>query len=243
MPARLPQSNSTHHDDKLEEDEDDLIKQRLKRPIRLRNEDAHTVRTQENRAALSAMRNPRHALHRLPKHQSVGKLALNAMTAVIVADTSIETAILAALGDATKRNRGPSDKQVLKARQALYHALGLSYADRKASLTQLEADLYERWVELSDDIEVDVQDWLRSGTPMGILQQMTPRGVFPEVSEETPAESQRPWGYIMTVSKTTGPLTTSRRDPRRCWIWWRLVSSRSSPITMKCCGSWVVMNL
>ena len=31
---------------------------------------------------------------------------------------------------------------------------------------------------------MDVPEWLRSGTPMGVEVPITPRGVFPEVSPE-----------------------------------------------------------
>ena len=71
------------------------------------------------------------------------------------------------------------------ARRALYEALGASYTNRTVGPTQLESDLYDSWVQQSEDLEVDVKDWLRGGTPMGIEEEMVPRGVFPVVDEKT----------------------------------------------------------
>ena len=117
--ARLPQSDLADHDVDIDPD-DDLIKPALKRPIRLKNEDVQTRRAKSNREALGGMRNPRNALHRLPNHEAVGKRALRAMTETLNQDSAIQDLIFRALGDGTKKNKGPRPEQILAARRALY---------------------------------------------------------------------------------------------------------------------------
>ena len=114
------------------------------------------------------------------------------MTQVLYADAAIEDLILKALGDSTKSNKGPSEQQIIKARKALYKVLGISYSRRSQGLTQLEADIFGKCVELAEDYDVDIRTWLMEGTPMGIKAQMTPRGVFPEIDESTPLDQRRP---------------------------------------------------
>ena len=63
---------------------------------------------------------------------------------------------------------------------------------------------------MAGDYDVDVADWLRGGTPMGIEEAMIPRGVFPEIDEATPAELRRPidvWheGFINYTSLEAEP--------------------------------------
>ena len=107
--ARLPSDSRRFEEQEFEHSSEcDLVKQVVKRPIRLRNEEELTQRTRDNLEALGGMINPKKAVQRLPKHKSTGKLALDAMTQVILAAAAIGELILAALGDATKTNRGPS---------------------------------------------------------------------------------------------------------------------------------------
>ena len=123
MLSWFPQSDGEEDDiihDVDANPDDDLIKQTLTRPVRLKEDDAQAQRTRENVAALGGMRNPR--------------------IAVLVMD---------ALGDATKRNKGPTQNQILRARRELYKALGISYDNRTQGLTQLELDLYHQWVKMS----------------------------------------------------------------------------------------------
>ena len=109
-----------------------------------------------------------------------------------IAGASIEQKIPEAIGDTTKMHTGPTDEQIVQARRSLYHTLDLSYSRRRPGLTQLEPDIYDQWVKMSGDYDIDVQDWLRGGTPMGIEECMVPRGVFPQIDESTPAELRRP---------------------------------------------------
>ena len=74
----------------------------------------------------------------------------------------------------------------------MYNALGISYPRRNRGLTQLEVGLFASWVEQSGDVDKDIQEWLMRGTPMGVEEQMQPRGVFPPVGEPTPPELRRP---------------------------------------------------
>ena len=55
------------------------------------------------------MRNPRHAVIKIHKHQAVGKLALQAMTKSLADDVTIEELILDAIGDSTKEHTGPTE--------------------------------------------------------------------------------------------------------------------------------------
>ena len=45
---------------------------------------------------------------------------------------------------------------------------------------------------MAEDWDIDVQEWLRSGSPMGIESQAEPRGIFPEVNEAIPTSERRP---------------------------------------------------
>ena len=130
--ARFPQSDSHLGDDPefVHDPEDDLIKQTLKRPIRLRNEGGIAQRTKENLEALGGVRNPKKAIQRLPNHKKIGQLALDAMMQVLYADAAIEDLILKALGDSTKANKGPWEEQIIRARKTLYKVLGISYTRR-----------------------------------------------------------------------------------------------------------------
>ena len=46
-------------------------------------------------------------------------------------------------------------------------------------------------MEQSEDMEVDVKTWLRSGTPMSIEEQLVPRGILPAVDERAPEDARR----------------------------------------------------
>ena len=173
--ARLPQSEQDNpqrredqrHDPDSGGDEDDLTTQIPKRPVRLKGDDVQTRITKDTMAASGGIRNPPHAFSRLKKHQAVGQLALQAIMQSLADDDTIEGLVLEAIGDSTKTHLGPTDEQVAKARRSLYHSLNLSYSQRRAGLTQLEPDLYDQWVAVSEDFDIDVHTWLRSGTPYG----------------------------------------------------------------------------
>ena len=100
--------------------DDDLMNQRVKRPIRLKGDDADTARRKENQAAIGGMRNPRLSLKRVPNHKVVGKRAYTVIDKLVAADPSMETHVFRALGDGTKKNKGPTNKQVSHIRQGLY---------------------------------------------------------------------------------------------------------------------------
>ena len=49
-----------------------------------------------------------------------------------------------------------------------------------------------RWIKLANGPDIDVPDWLNSGAPLGIEEDMTPRGVFPIIDERTAEEDRKP---------------------------------------------------
>ena len=166
--------------------DDDLVRQRVKRPVRLRGEDAESRRTRENREALGGMRNPRVSNMRVTGHNAIGKKAFKVLSRLILADGAIESAVMNALGDKTKTHKGPSKEQIILARSALFDALGLDYRHRTRGASKLEHQLYGEWLRQAKDYDVDIQGWLAQGTPMGIESEIIPRGVCPEVHEATP---------------------------------------------------------
>ena len=89
-------SNSHITDDIDDDAEDDLVNQRVKRPIRLKGEDADTARRREHVAALGGMRNPRLSVQRVPKHRAVGKKAFKLISSELLMKPDIEASIFSA---------------------------------------------------------------------------------------------------------------------------------------------------
>ena len=84
--------------------DDALVRQHVKRPDRLRGEDAEARRARENREALGGMRSPRVSNLRASGHRAVGKKASRVLSAMLWKDDAVETAVISALGDKTKKN-------------------------------------------------------------------------------------------------------------------------------------------
>ena len=122
----------------------------------------------------------------------MGKKAFKVISTMLLRDPTIEDLIFKVVGDKTKKDGGPTSGQVSSIRTGLYTSFGFKHDHASQGRTELDAQLYEQWTYNAKDPDVDVVAWLRGGTPMGVEENMTPRGVFPTVSEATPEESRRP---------------------------------------------------
>ena len=52
-------------------------------------------------------------------------------------------------------------------------------------LTALRPEVFEAYAAASGDPDVHLARWLRQGAPLGIIHQLEPSGVFPELREES----------------------------------------------------------
>ena len=84
-----------------QEQENDMIRPRARRPHRLAGDAAHTEREQDNRDALSGMRNPRLSLKRVPGHLAIGAKVTQALEAIVTDDPRIIDNTMAAVGDSS----------------------------------------------------------------------------------------------------------------------------------------------
>ena len=196
MMAPRPSTTSTRGAD------DDLMNQRVKRPIRLKGDDADTARRKENQAAIGGMRNPRLSVSRVPDHKVVGKRAYTVIDEFVAADASMGTLVFKALGDGTKMNEGPANKQVSRIRQGLYKAFDLRYVQQLSGRSELDAQLYEDWVDRASDPEKDVVQWFRRGAPMGIDENMTPEEFSQRSTSRPLNHNGGPWSSSAVSSPT-----------------------------------------
>ena len=97
-----------------------------------------------------------------------------------------------AVGDVTKRSKGPCQEIVRDVNNAIHRVLNLAEDGGHEGRTQLDSRIYHKWVADSGDPETEVGKWLDTGTPMGIEVDAVNVGVFPEVVDECPAELRRP---------------------------------------------------
>ena len=111
---------------------------------------------------------------------------------IVDADPYITEATVSAIGDATKKNKGPPDDVIKKCNLAIKHILGVRADAHNSGQTQLDADIHDSWVQASGDPETEVPAWLRAGTPMGIEVDAKNVGVFPQVRESCPEALRRP---------------------------------------------------
>ena len=73
------------YDDVDHDPDDDIWRQKVKRPVRLNNEDAETAIQRENEGSYRGMRNPR-----LPKHRAVGDKAFVVISRKLMRGPAIE---------------------------------------------------------------------------------------------------------------------------------------------------------
>ena len=78
-----------------------------------------------------------------------------------------------AVGDTTKKNKGPTSAEVARARRAVERAMnvdvtGQPYHEDGRRMTELYPGLYDAWARLSGDPDIYVPQWLRGGTPTGL---------------------------------------------------------------------------
>jgi hypothetical protein len=137
---------------------------------------------QEDEACIGGMRNPRKAVAKLPRWQTWGERAAQAIDRTISEDPRV-------LELAQEMAQGMSKEQVAKA-QTLLERLGAKSAAEIAQITNT-TDWMEvgatkwRWrlmkavSEATADPDQDVPEWFGKGTPLGINEPIKSRGIYP----------------------------------------------------------------
>jgi hypothetical protein len=137
---------------------------------------------QEDEACIGGMRNPRKAVAKLPRWQTWGERAAQAIDRTISEDPRV-------LELAQEMAQGMSKEQVAKA-QTLLERLGAKSAAEIAQITNT-TDWMEvgatkwRWRlmkavgEATADPDQDVPEWFGKGTPLGINEPIKSRGIYP----------------------------------------------------------------
>ena len=105
------------------EREGDLIRPVVQRPYRLAGDAELTQRHQENLNAISGMRNPARSLKRVPGHKNIGERISAAIGKLLDEEARIQEDTLRAIGNKTKKQRGPSDEAARKANNCIREVL------------------------------------------------------------------------------------------------------------------------
>ena len=123
-----------------------MIRQQVKQPYQLQGKSGVTDRRRENHVAIGGMKNPRVSLHKVPGHRKVGADVAGIIDAHMEQRPEMLAKILAAIGDTTKNNKGPSHEEVrVIARKLEMHVNIIGY-DPAQYRTQLRQPLCEAWV-------------------------------------------------------------------------------------------------
>ena len=115
--------HDSHHDLGRDAD-DDILRQGVKRPVRLKGEDIETTRRKGNKAAIGGMRNPRLAVKRLTRLQVTGRLISDILGSFIVEHPALVSYCTRALID--DKCAGPPQNMIDELKKRITAAIGWS---------------------------------------------------------------------------------------------------------------------
>lgn len=131
-------------------------------------------RERENEQCVGGLRNPWQAINKLPHWKTVGRLVWRTLQASLGQLDEFRN-----LATWVGFERDMSQKHELDwVRSRIGHTLCCQTQE-----TGLWGNLLERLVDSSQDPDVEVATWPNKGTPLGILNEIPPGGVFPKVEE------------------------------------------------------------
>ena len=153
----------------------------------LRGDPEQLAREAADAAALGGMRNPKKAMDRLPRLQTIGARMLHVVSTFLASRPAVERACLDAIGSTTVHAfLDPEGPVVDDLRRLMCRALGVDYHMEREKLlqegparTELCQVLWKAWVDAAGDPDTEVPDWLRAGAPAGIECHPKLKGIFP----------------------------------------------------------------
>ena len=123
----------------------------------------------EHQQAIGGMKNPRISLH----------LVFGSSMRTWMSSPDMQDRMHAAIGDAAKRNKGPTQEQIQGLTKRVEDYFGINPECRaRCSLTQLHQPIDHAWVERAGDPDIYVVIWLQQGAPIGIPREAEPAGIF-----------------------------------------------------------------
>ena len=158
------------------------------------------IREAENAQALGGMRDPARSVRRVPEAQAVGARLRPLLQAHMRAHPHIQRCVLGILrgGDPPHSPPGGMDPSALHSlRSRVLQALGHRHTPAQPSggrhepvPSNISASVIQAYCRASGDPDEVLADWLRLGAPLGVVHPLDTRGVFPPISEPTPATPQ-----------------------------------------------------
>ena len=172
-------------------EEQNMMRPEVRENLRLGQNDSRAARHRENKAAIGGMKDPRKSLRMIPGHVPVGRAVAKILEDFVSERPHVHAAVHRAIGDSTKKFTGPTESDVAEARHRVEDHFGITESG-KEGLTQLNQEIYAAWIRVADDPDYFVANWLRYGTPLGMVLSPEHAGIFPPCHDQVPEHLRRP---------------------------------------------------